>query len=60
MAVPKRKKSKLRVRQRRGQIKAEVAQVSSCTNCGEPRQAHRVCPACGYYRGKQVLTIKAD
>ncbi len=60
MAVPKRKKSKMRVRQRKGQIKAVVAQVSPCPQCGEPQQAHRVCPACGYYRGKQVLTVKSE
>ena len=60
MAVPKRKKSKMRVRQRKGQVKAVVAQVSACPKCGEPRQAHRVCPACGSYRGRQVLTAKAE
>lgn len=60
MAVPKRKKSKMRVRQRKGHIKAEVAQAGACSKCGEPQRAHRVCTACGSYRGKQVLTIKAD
>lgn len=60
MAVPKRKKSKMRVRQRKGNIKAEVAQVSSCPNCGAAKRAHRVCPECGYYNGRQVITIKSD
>ena len=35
MAVPKRKKSKMRVRRRRGQVKAELAQTGACPNCGE-------------------------
>ena len=48
MAVPKRKKSKMRVRMRKGQVKADVAQVSACPNCGAPKRAHRVCPECGY------------
>jgi large subunit ribosomal protein L32 len=60
MAVPKRKKSKMRVRQRKGNIKADLAQAGACSNCGSPQRAHRVCSACGYYRGKQVLTIKAE
>ena len=57
MAVPKRKKSKMRVRQRKGQVKAELAQVQSCPGCGANQRAHRVCPSCGMYRGRQVLTI---
>lgn len=60
MAVPKRKKSKMRVRQRKAHIKAELAQVGACSQCGAPQRAHRVCSACGYYRGKQVLTVKAE
>ena len=60
MAVPKKKKSKMRVRMRKGQVKADVAQVSACPNCGAPRRAHRVCPECGFYNGRQVVTVKAD
>jgi large subunit ribosomal protein L32 len=59
MAVPKRKKSKMRIRQRKGHHKAEVAQVQACPSCGAPQQSHRVCPSCGTYRGRQVLTIEA-
>jgi large subunit ribosomal protein L32 len=29
-----------------------------CENCNAPRYPHRVCEACGFYNGKQVLTIK--
>ncbi|MBP5322007.1 MAG: 50S ribosomal protein L32 [Kiritimatiellae bacterium] len=60
MAVPKRKKSKMRVRQRRGQVKAELAQVQTCPECGALQQMHRVCPSCGKYRGRQVLTVAAE
>ena len=59
MAVPKRKKSKMRIRQRKGQVKAELAQVQDCPACGAPQRAHRVCPSCGQYRGRQVLTVEA-
>lgn len=38
---------------------AQTYQTAKCPNCGANRLNHRVCPACGYYNGKQVLTIKA-
>jgi len=59
MAVPKRKKSKMRIRQRKGQVKAELAQVQECPNCGAAQQSHRVCPSCGMYKGRKVLTVEA-
>lgn len=32
--------------------------MTKCQNCTKYRLAHRVCGHCGFYRGKQVLTIK--
>ena len=57
MAVPKRKKSKMRKNQRKGNIKATLAQVQACPSCGASQQTHRVCSACGMYRGRKVLTV---
>ena len=57
MAVPKRKKSKMRVRMRRAQKKAEIAAVSNCPECGAPRESHRACKNCGTYNGRKVLTV---
>jgi large subunit ribosomal protein L32 len=59
MAVPKRKSSKCRKNLRKGQIKATLAQVQACSNCGASQQAHRVCKTCGTYKGRQVLTVEA-
>ncbi len=58
MAVPKRKTSKRRKNLRRGHIKAVLAQVQSCPNCGADQETHRVCTACGMYKGRQVLTVE--
>ena len=58
MAVPKRKKSKMRVRMRRAQKKAELASVATCPECGAPRQNHHACPSCGMYRGRKVVTVE--
>ena len=27
-----------------------------CNNCGNLVQSHHVCPKCGFYRGRQVIT----
>jgi ribosomal protein L32 len=29
-----------------------------CENCWTLKRKHHVCPSCGYYRWKQILTIK--
>ena len=59
MAVPKRKSSKSSIRTRRRYHKAKVAGTNACPQCGAPRRPHRVCPSCGYYRGRQVVTVEA-
>ncbi|HDL77715.1 MAG TPA: 50S ribosomal protein L32 [Lentisphaerae bacterium] len=58
MGVPKRRKSRMKVRQRRNQIRRSIARPVPCPQCGAPRLPHRVCPECGYYGGRQVLTLK--
>jgi large subunit ribosomal protein L32 len=45
---------------RRRVIKARLTTVKACPQCGANQEPHRVCPSCGYYRGRQVLTIQAD
>jgi large subunit ribosomal protein L32 len=60
MAVPKRKVSRSKVRSRKAGSSNKPAQVSSCPECGAARQSHRVCPECGFYRGRQVKTVEAD
>jgi large subunit ribosomal protein L32 len=37
-----------------------VVAAKPCPNCGAPQQPHRVCAACGYYRGRQVMTVEAE
>ncbi len=59
MAVPKKRHSKTRKRTRRAQHdKISATTLTFCDNCNEPRQPHRVCTACGYYRGKQYIEIR--
>lgn len=60
MAVPKRKKSKSSTRSRKATHKKPVVRAKSCPECGAPQVSHRVCASCGYYRGRQVVTVKAE
>lgn len=57
MAHPKRKTSKARKRKRRTHYKiSSVPSTQTCDNCGGVKLMHRVCPTCGYYRGRQVIS----
>ncbi len=58
MAVQQCKKSKMRVRQRKAQIRYRGLEPHTCTVCGEPCLPHRACTKCGNYDGKQVLQVK--
>ena len=53
MAVPKRKVSKARRDKRRSNVwKLALPGMVKCPKCGEYNRAHRVCGACGYYKGE--------
>ncbi|MBO6069255.1 MAG: 50S ribosomal protein L32 [Bacteroidales bacterium] len=55
MAHPKRKVSKQRRDKRRTHDVAIVPTMTTCSNCGATVLFHRVCPECGYYRGRQII-----
>lgn len=58
MAVPKRRKSKSKVRTKRAHQAIGKPNLSACSNCGSYILSHRVCPYCGHYKGKLVLAPK--
>ncbi|MDR2813313.1 MAG: 50S ribosomal protein L32 [Prevotellaceae bacterium] len=55
MAHPKSKISKQRRNKRRTHYKATAPTLSVCSNCGATTLFHRVCPECGYYRGRLAV-----
>ena len=58
MAVPKRKTSKSKTASRKAQnMKKPTARAAVCAQCGAPQLSHHACPSCGYYKGRQVLTV---
>ncbi len=58
MAHPKRRHSNSRTRKRRANDGLTTKSLSKCSNCNAQILPHRVCPECGYYKGKQTVTIK--
>ncbi|KJY48568.1 50S ribosomal protein L32 [Bombilactobacillus mellis] len=54
MAVPARKTSKQKKRQRRGHIKLSQPNIQFDVTTGEYRMNHHVSPK-GYYKGRQVV-----
>ena len=61
MAVPKKKVSKARRDKRRSNNwKLTLPGITTCPKCGKMVLSHRVCKACGYYDGKEVLKVEAS
>ncbi len=60
MPNPKRRHSKARRDRRRAHDALSQPGSATCPNCGAAKLPHRVCAACGYYRGRQVIEVKDD
>ena len=59
MAVPKRKTSKARRDKRRASsYRLNKATIVECPQCHEPKQPHRVCKSCGYYKNREVIVVE--
>ena len=63
MPNPKRRHSNTRTRKRRTHDIMKHMQTVACKQCETmgvytPIASHRVCPKCGYYKGRPVLPIK--
>jgi len=60
MALPKRQHSRSRGGKRRAHDFLTPTNVVACPNCQEPKLPHRVCPSCGMYKGRQVISLKEE
>lgn len=59
MPLPKRQHSKTRGRFRRTHWKVTLKSLRKCPQCAKPALSHRVCPFCGFYKGAQIVSVKA-
>jgi large subunit ribosomal protein L32 len=55
MALPKRRKSRARVRTRRQQWRAKALTMTTCAHCNSKILPHRACGECGFYNGRAVM-----
>ena len=59
MAVPARRVSHARRDKRRSNVwKMDAPSLQRCPQCGEYKKTHRVCDNCGYYNGRQVISVE--
>lgn len=58
--LPKRKVSPGRRDRRRAHDHLKASATVNCPNCGEPRLPHRVCPKCGHYQGREVISVSKE
>ncbi len=55
--LPKRKFSAGRTHRRRAHDFLTPTGLAACPTCGKPKPPHIVCPSCGEYRGKAVVSV---
>ena len=59
MGVPKRRTTRSRRGMRRaGHDKVARPNIIPCPKCGDMMVPHRVCPECGYYKGREIVAKK--
>lgn len=49
----------MRLRTRKAANRWHAPKLAKCTQCGASVLGHTACTACGYYKGRQVLTVEA-
>jgi len=57
MSEPKKKTSQSRKGKRRSHHALEGPSLDVCPNCKSAKLAHRVCPTCGMYNGRQARIV---
>jgi len=60
MPLPKRRHSKTRGRKRRTHYKLTAPARSVCPQCRVTKLPHRICPKCGYYDGREVVSVDEE
>ncbi len=55
--LPKRKYPKSRQGKRRSHIHMNPVQTVECPQCRSPRLPHHACPTCGFYKGRDAITV---
>ena len=57
-AVPKKKVTRARRGRRLTAYKLKPLNPSYCSRCRSAKLPHTACPSCGFYRGREVVTVR--
>jgi len=58
MSVPKKRRTKSSVGNRRSHHAKKKTALNKCPKCKRALRPHRICSFCGFYKGKEVIKIK--
>ena len=58
MALPTQKRTKTRQKIKQYQYRLKKISLSICPKCKKPTRPHRVCPFCGTYLKREIITPK--
>jgi large subunit ribosomal protein L32 len=56
MAVPRSRISKSKKRSRSAHVALKAKGVSKCSNCQKTKMPHAICPYCGFYAKRAVIS----
>jgi large subunit ribosomal protein L32 len=59
MAVPKRRQSNAKTGSRRAHDAKPMRQLHFCSRCSQAIPSHVICPTCGHYMGREVVSMEA-
>lgn len=59
MAVPRNRLSNGRKNRRRSHHAKTLKTLVSCPNCKAKKVSHVMCPSCGFYDGRAVVSVNA-
>lgn len=58
MGLPSKRRTKQSKRERASHFALKKVSLVKCTKCGKPVLPHKICSACGTYKGKQIIQLK--
>lgn len=60
MGIQKHRRSRKAGLTRRRNWRMQLPTLVECPQCHRRMRAHRVCPNCGYYAGRQVVEVEEE
>lgn len=58
MGVQQHRRSKSNNRSRRAMQKLTAPKITECPQCHAFKEPHKMCSACGFYNGKEIIAAK--